>query len=492
MSGNSNRLAARGQARAARFSQTHRAPAAGRNLSVPPTRVQGAAAPLRRALGVLLLAAGATGAAPALAIDLVQAYRQAQAGDPVFAGQRASYLAGLEQLPQARAGLLPRINASGGTAYSDARTKYSSDYYASQSSNTHNLSYTLSLTQPLYDWASWQGFEQSKLAVTVTELDLERARQDLLLRVSQAYFDILVAQDTLTALEAEKSAIAEQLAFARRNFELGTATITDSYEAQARYDLIEAQSLQAANELQVRRNLLEQVIGQAPGALSVLPPGTPVPAPEPARIEAWSTRAETDNFAVVQALLGTEIAKYDVDIARAGHYPTVSLTGSFGQNQSPLTNDSVGGGNSRRTNSSVGVQVNIPVFTGGLTSSRVTQRAALEQRARHDYENARRTAIQSARTEFLGVNSGLAQIRALEAGEESSRKALEANQIGYEVGVRINLDVLNAQQQLYATQRDLARARYQALMAGLRLKAAAGLLTEADLEAINQLLRRPT
>ncbi len=428
------------------------------------------------------------------ALTLWQAFQAALASDPIFASARAAYAAGLEQLPQARSNLLPWVTAGGNATYSDTRTRFTNEL---PRRNTHNdaYNYQVSLSQPLFDWTSWQTYEAARLGVTLTELQLQLAYQDLLLRLSQAYFDILAAQDTLTALEAEQNSIAGQLESARRNFEIGTATITDTYEAQARYDLIQAQLLQAENTLRVRRDSLEKIIGQSAGNLAELPPGTPVPPSVPARVEPWIAQAETENLGVVQAQVATAVAGRQIEIARAGHLPEVSLVGSYGyadgryRPEAGLAASGISDGRQRSRSGTIGVQVAIPIYTGGYVSSRVTETVAREQQARYDYENARREAVRGTREAFLGVNTGQAQIRALEAAEESSRRALQANITGYEVGVRINLDVLNAQQQLFATQRDLARARYETLMAGLRLKAAAGQLTETDLEALNRLLR---
>lgn len=448
----------------------------------------------RRWLPAALLGLGLILPPGAHALTLWQAYQAALGSDPVFAGARAAYTAGLEQLPQARAFLLPWVSAGGSATYTDTRTRFTNEL---PRRNTYNdtYNYQVSLSQPLFDWTSWQSYEAAKLGVTLTELQLQVAYQDLLLRLSQAYFDILTAQDTLTALEAEQTAIGEQLEAARRNFEIGTATITDTYEAQARYDLIQALLLQAENTLRVRRDSLEKIIGQPAGTLAELPPGTPAPAPEPARIEAWVERAQAQNLGVVQAQVATAVAGRQIEIARAGHLPEVSLVGNYGyadgryRPEAALAASGINDGRSRARSGSIGVQIAIPIYSGGLVSSRVNETVAREQQARYNYEDARREAVRGTREAFLGVNTGLAQIRALEAAEESSRRSLQANRTGYEIGVRINLDVLNAQQQLFATQRDLARARYDTLMAGLRLKAAAGQLTDTDLELLNRLLR---
>lgn len=421
---------------------------------------------------------------PSLAAqDLLQTWQAALGNDPVYSAARANYRAGLEKLPQARAGLLPQVTAEAGGAYLEDRSRN-----WSSSVSRGRGTWDLALTQPLFNWASWQNFEQSKLTVTDVEVQLQQAYQDLLLRVSDAYFNVLAAQDTLTATEAEKASIAEQLASAKRNFELGTATITDTYEAQSRYDLVMAQELLFQNLLEVRRDQLATIIGAPPGALAVLPYSVQLPAPQPARLKDWSVQAESASLNVLRAQLQTRIAQRDIEIAKSGHYPTVNLRASSG---SASDTSMPGPYTGRAINNAVGVTLSIPLYSGGGVSSLVTEKVQLEQKARYDFETARRLAIQFAREHYTGVITGLARVQALEAGEKSSRASVDANRIGYEVGVRINLDVLNAQQQLYATQRDLAQARYNTVISGLRLRATSGILSEADLESINRLLREP-
>ncbi|OZI53241.1 TolC family outer membrane protein [Bordetella genomosp. 4] len=416
--------------------------------------------------------------------DLLQTWQAALANDPVYAAARAQYRASIEQLPQARAGLLPAINAEIGLTYQDTRATRN---LSRRVQDNTRAPWELVLTQPLYDWSSWQRYEQAKLGVADAELALQQAYQDLLLRVSDTYFGILTAQDALTATEGEKASVAAQLESAKRNFELGNATITDTYEAQARYDLVVAQELQQQHDLTVLRGQLTQIIGQPPEALAELPSTVPLPAPQPARQDDWSTQAESASLEVARAQLQTQIAQRDIQIARGGHYPTLSLQASSGS--ASTSNRSAAG--SRAADSAVGLVLSVPIYAGGGISSQVTEKVQLEQKARNDYQAARRQAAQSARQYYTGVMTGLARIRALEAGEKSSRASVEANKTGYEIGVRINLDVLNAQQQLYATQRDLAQARYATLLDGLRLKAAGGILSEVDLETINRLLRLP-
>lgn len=416
--------------------------------------------------------------------DLLQTWQAALANDPVYGAARAQYRASIEQLPQARADLLPAVNAEIGVSYQDTRAMRN---VSQRVRDDTTVPWQLVLTQPLYDWSSWQRVEQAKLGVADAELGLQQAYQDLLLRVSDAYFGILTAQDALSATEAEKASVAAQLEAAKRNFELGIATITDTYETQARYDLVVAQELLQEQNLSVLRGQLTQIVGQPPEALAELPYSIALPTPQPARQEDWVVQAEAASLDVARAQLQTQIAQRGIQMARGGHYPTLSLQASSG-NASNANRQAAG---SRAADSSVGLVLSVPLYAGGGISSRVTEQVQLEQKARSEYQAARRQSAQSARQYYTGVLAGLARVRALEAGEKSSRAAVQANQTGYELGVRINLDVLNAQQQLYSTQRDLAQARYTALLDGLRLKAAGGILAEADIETINRLLRLP-
>ncbi|MFS0754956.1 TolC family outer membrane protein [Noviherbaspirillum sp. 1P10PC] len=424
------------------------------------------------------------------AADLLQVYREALANDAVFASARAALTAGAERAPQGLAGLLPNIGVTGSYVRTDGTVDISSLNVRRDSGATVN-SYTVSLAQPLLRWANWETYQQGKLLTAVSEAQFAQAQQDLIVRVAQAYFDVLAAQDVLATVQAQKVAITEQLASAKRNFEVGTATITDSQEAQARYDLAEAQESAAMNDLEVKRSALQQIIGRPAGDLATLKPGLLLPRPDPERMEPWIDSAETRNYGVMAQQLSLEVARREISKNRAGHYPTLDLVASrTHSNQTGVLPTAVNQASGIVSNTSnIGVQWNIPLFSGFAVTSRVRESIALEERSRADLENARRVATQGARQAFLGINSGLAQVRALQAAEVSSQSALESNRLGYQVGVRINIDVLNAQQQLYATRRDLARARYDTLVNSLRLKSAAGVLREEDLTQVNALLQ---
>ena len=446
---------------------------------------------------IAMLLASAFVSFDANAIDLIQVYQQALANDAAYASARASLAAGRERVTQGRAGLLPTIAASGSyvkndndfSPFNQGQTVVVDGVptvITGSGSDLRTNQYGLSLTQPLFRWDRWQTYEQSKLAQAIAEAQFAQAQQDLITRVAQAYFDVLAAQDTLESTRAQKSAVTEQLASAKRNFEVGTQTITDTHEAQAAYDLVVAQEFAAVNELENRRTMLQVIIGQAPDALAPLQAGVTLTSPQPAVVDPWVSSAETQNYGVTASELALESAKRDISRNRAGHLPTLDLVANTGR--SNVSGRTLSSGDGR--NNSIGVQWSVPIFSGYAVTSRVRESIALEDKARNDLETTRRNAALQARQAFLGVNSGMAQVKALEAAEVSSQSALESNKLGYQVGVRINIDVLNAQRQLYSTRTDLARARYNTILNGLRLKAAAGSLREADLVPVNNLLQK--
>jgi outer membrane protein len=340
----------------------------------------------------------------------------------------------------------------------------------------------------LFNRANNVTIEQARKSLVSSQAELDAAEQDLILRVAQAYFDVLAAQDALATTRASKTFITEQLASAKRNFEVGTATITDTREAQARFDLATAQEIAAENDLRSKRIALDTLVGRQGVVPKPLRVPVVLPAVVPANPEEWVTEADQRHPTVRRARVGMDVAQLETAKARTGQLPTVdavaSLTGSDSRGTLPKLNRSEGS----TLNGSVGVQMNWPLYTGGATQNRIKETLALEDKARNDLEAARRGVGQGTRVAYFNVQSGLAQVRALEAAESSSKLALEATQLGYRVGVRVNLDVLNAQSQLFATQRDLAKARYDVLVGGLRLRQASGQLMPTDLDAVNRLL----
>lgn len=416
----------------------------------------------------------------AAAADLMQVYQDALANDARFSAARAQLEAGQERVVQGRAGLLPQLGLAANTTWNDAELKPRNAPPSDASYNSNG--YGVQLTQPLFRWQNWVQFKQGELQTALAEAQFGIERQDLVLRVAEAYFNVLNAQDALAAVSQLRAAAAEQRELANTSFEVGTVTITDVHEAQSRFDLASAQEIAAQNQLEVARQSLAQIIGKEPEPLAGLREGVELQRPQPENIADWVAAAEAGSFGVQAQQLVREIAAREVERARAGHLPTVDLVASHG------VNNRLQLASGRNEVTSLGLELNVPLYAGGRVSSVSREAAALRMKADADLEDARRSAALAARQSWLGVTSGMAQVKALEAARVSSTSALEANKLGYEVGVRINIDVLNAQTQLADTLQQLSRARYDTLLAQLRLKAAAGTLGEDDVRAINALL----
>lgn len=436
----------------------------------------------------LLIALLATlGAGTAAGADLVSIYREAVASDAQYASARASYLAAQERVAQGKAGLLPQVSANASLSYTelDARFLGGAAFSGGQRDFGTRV-FGVQLTQPLYRPAIWQTYEQGKLQALVSDIQLNAAAQDLMVRVSQAYFDVLQAQANLTFIRAQKSAIAEQLAQAKRNFIVGTATITDTNDAQARYDLSAAQEVAALNELEVKNRALAAIIGKNPGALAA--PAEPIvlSRPDPADMTAWVEQAQASSLQVEVQKTSVEIAGREIKKQQAGHLPTVDATASYSDTRA---NQSTFGFGSEVRQGVIGVQVNVPIYLGGAITSRVREAVANKTKAEQDLEGARRVAVLNTQQAYLGVTAGLAQVTALEQALQSSLVSLESTKLGRDVGVRTSVDVLNAQQQVANARRDLAKARYDTIVAQLKLKQAVGRLTFEDLEAVNRLLQ---
>jgi outer membrane protein len=285
--------------------------------------------------------------------------------------------------------------------------------------------------------------------------------------------------------------VSEQLASAKRNFEVGTSTVTDSREAQARYDLVIAQEIAAENDLRVKKLALDQLVGVTNAQPVPLAQPLQLPNVEPANVNHWVDLARDQQPNVRQAAIALDIARLETKKAETGHRPTVDLQAGYNITRNPTGTITTPGVNSRTNVASVGVAFNLPLFAGFSVQNRVKETLALETKAEADLETARRNVAQATRAAFFGVQSGQGQVQALEAAEASSQSALDANKLGYQVGVRINIDVLNAQSQLYQTKRDLAQARYNVLLGNLKLRQAAGTLTVDDVARINALLQTP-
>jgi len=433
----------------------------------------------------LTLAVGAALALPVRAQSLLDLYESARGYDAAYQSAKAQYDANLYKADQAKANLLPTV----GLAASANSTTFNTESSNPPSSRTFDTQSTsVSLSQPLYRPANLASYEQGKRQADLAEAQLLTAEQDLIVRVSQAYFDVLGAQDTLAFVQAQKTAVAEQLASAKRNFEVGTATITDTREAQARYDLVIAQEIAAENDLRVKKLALDQLVGKTsttPKPLAV----AELPALQPTDVNTWVQTSQDIHPGIRQSRIALDVAKLETEKAVAGHKPTLDLTASYNLN-SNVGGTSLSSTSSRTNSSAVGVSFNLPLFAGFATQNRVRETLSLEEKARADLEAAQRNVAQGTRAAYFGVLSGLGQVKALQAAEASSQSALDANKLGYQVGVRINIDVLNSQSQLYQTKRDLAKARYDVLVGGLKLRQANGSLKVDDLQGVNALLAK--
>ncbi len=418
-------------------------------------------------------------ASPALqAANLIDVYREAQQQDAAYASARYALEAGLEKLPQGRALLLPTVGLG-----ADTTANRVDNGSSSRSFNSND--YTLSLSQPIYRKQNFVQYEQSKSQVDQAEAQFASARQDLILRVAQAYFDVLLAQDNVALAGAQKAAIAEQLAQAKRNFEVGTATIVDTHEAQSRYDLSNAQEIAALNDLEIKKRTLQQIIVKIPESLAALSEKLPLVLPVPDDMNKWVESAEQLNPSLQLQRAALEIATLEVERNRAGHYPTLDLVASYRDANNASAAVGVLG---EMKSTAIGLQFNLPLYQGGAVSSRVREAIANRGKAQQDLEQANRQVALQTRQAYLGVTSGVAQVKALEQALVSSQSSLDSTKLGQEVGVRTNVDVLNAQQQLYTAKRDLSQARYNYILSQLKLRSAVGTLKEDDLEQVDQWL----
>jgi outer membrane protein len=438
-------------------------------------------APTMRWLQLALVAVSSLSSA-AQGQTLVELYEAARAYDATYLAARAQADAAEFRAAQAKALGLPSVTAN---LRGVARQI---DLPRSDFNSNNALQSELNGRYPLFNKANQASMEQAERSLIASKAELEAAEQDLIIRLTQAYFDVLSAKDDVALAKTNKTAILEQLASAKRNFEVGTATITDTREAQSRADLATAQEIAAENNLINRRIALAYLAGRRD--IEPLPLATPVVLPTivPRNVEEWVTVADAVHPQVTRARVALDVAKLEIDKAKAGELPTIDAVASLGANHASGSSNQIIPGTTRT--GSIGVELNWPLYTGGSVQNRIKETVSLEQRSREEFENARRTVAQNTRVAFWGVQSGEALVKALEAAESSSRLSLEATQLGYRVGVRVNIDVLNAQTQLFQTQRDLFKSRYDVLVNSLRLRQASGQLTPNDLLAVNSLLAK--
>src|ERR1700730_8936460 len=443
---------------------------------------------LKRTLEILIAAAMSASLSGAAAEDLVQIYRDALASDPVLASAKATWEATQELVPQARAGLLPAVNLAANANEQDFNDRLRTDPTTTIHERFPSYAYTVSASQPLYRPQNSIALNQATQQVGQGDFILASSQQDLIVRVIQAYLDVLLARFNIELTESQKAAVSENLAQAKRNFEVGTATITDTNDAQAKYDQIVAQELSAQNDLDNKLATLRAIIGRAPKELKGFTGKFQPQLPVPGTLDPWVEKAISENYQVRIAQANLDIASLEVDRQRAGHYPTVDLVASFNQGYAGAAAST--GANGAFASESrlglIGLQLNVPIYQGGAISSRVRQAVANQEKARQDLETARRNAQLLAQTSFSGVTNGVAQVKAFEQALASAQVSYDSNKLGLEVGVRTNLDVLNQQQQVFQTRFNLAQSYYNFVINNLRLKQAVGTLTDADVEEINR------
>jgi len=420
--------------------------------------------------------------------SLLELYDSARGFDANYQSVQAQFEATRLKSAQAQAKLGPTGSLSVNLS------KNNINYNPNQGSSNFDRFYgtnaaTVSASQPLYRPGDKAEVAQSSLQMQAVQEQLVAAEQDLMVRVSQAYFDVLAAQDNVTFVQAQKTAVAEQLASAKRNFEVGTATITDTREAQAGFDLVTAQEIAAQNDLQVKKLALDQVVGRTttqPKSMLVKAELSPL---SPAQVEEWVSLSAEKNPSLRQAVIGLQVTELETQKAKAGLKPTVDFQLSHSLQNSVNASSSGALAYGSTTNLTTGaVVLSWPFYTGNALDNRVRETLSLTQKAQADLDAATRNVAQNTRSAFFGVMSGVSQVQALQAAVESSQVALEANKLGYSVGVRINMNVLDAQSKLFDTKAKLAKARYDVLMGSLRLRQVSGTLQLQDLQGINNLL----
>ena len=452
--------------------------------------------PLRRQLCLALFGFGLV--CNVQAESLLEMYQAAQGYDASYQAAQAQLDAISAKAEQVQALYAPVVSLQSSLAQGWQQSKSSTDTY-DYNTQKNELDGTLSLafSQTLYSRINELSMTSAQRNAAVVELALATARQDLMVRVSSAYFDVLAARDSLAFVRAQKAAVGEQLSAAKRNFEVGTSTITDTREAQAKFDLVIAQEISAQNDLTVRQSLLDQLVGRK----DLKPQSLRLPLQLPAVLgtdNEWAALTEQYLPQIQSKRTELELARLETEKARSDTSPTVSLTGSLGKTfpwgGSNTAVDQTGVNTFTRSrdaqSGSVGLVLNIPLFTGSTRGAKLRETLALEDKTRNDLQALTRNAQQTTRTVFYGLHSLAGQVKAYEAAEASSQSALDANRLGYEVGVRINIDVLNAQSQLYDTKAKLAKARYDVLVSNLKLRQAAGTLAESNLEEIDGLMAK--
>jgi outer membrane protein len=455
------------------------------------------------ALGIALALLGAS----AWSANLLEVYQAAAKSDPKILEAAARRMAALEVKPQAMGVLFPQINASG--QYSTSDTNSNANFPQAiantdppevvivnneQETNSDFWNYRFALTQTVFDWGQWQTLQRAGSEVALAEANYRAAEQDLLVRVAGRYFDVLAAEDTLDAAEATLQAVTRQLEQAEKRFEVGLIAITDVQEARAAHDNATAGVILAKRSLATAHEFLRELTGDDYKELVKPADDMPLDQPEPGDQDSWVSRAEAQNLNVIAARLDVDITKANVKIAEGGHMPRLEFYAQYDKYDSTATqtnNGLKGSADSNQDHDEFGLQMTLPIFSGGVTQSRVREQVYLHRASREKLEGALRGADRETRDAYFGVVAEKARVTALKQAVASNQTALEATEAGFEVGTRTTVDVLDARRRLFEAQRDYARSRYDYLINVVTLKSAAGVLAPGDLATINNFLTTP-
>lgn len=424
---------------------------------------------------------------PASALGFMEAYRAALQNDPTYQAAIAENEAGQQNRAMGRAGLLPQISANASRARVRGEREYNTQTLSEVRNVIEPLSYfstsrTVQVRQSVLNMAAIANFRQGRARAEYSTEVFRGKQNDLALRLSSAYFQALLSQHAIDLAQAKVQSIEQQLKTAEVQFKAGDGTVTDVDEARARRDLAQAQLIEARNQLTVAMRSLQELVGDKPVSLAQLKADFAKQLkPELETLDTWLDRALESSADIAAQRRALEVAEREVDKNRAGHLPTVDVYASSGRSQS----DSFSSINQEYRTRQLGVQVNIPIFSGGYTNAATTQAIANRERARNELEaTVNKTHIEVTK-QYSGTVSGLAKVQALELAVKSSEQALESTKMGFKAGMRSNVDILNAEEQLYTSRRDLAEAKYVYLLSRLRLKAAAGQLSEADMGEVD-------
>ncbi len=443
-----------------------------------------------------ILVAASLAAAGAQAADLQAVYDRALTNDPQIREADANRLAARESKPQALAALLPQVN--GNAQYNDFDRKLDSTDITppappvpfNRNTDGDSTAWQVELRQSVFSWENWATLRRASDEVAQAEADYQAAQQDLILRTSEAYFNVLAAQDTLEAAQAAHDAIGRQLEQSEKRFEVGLIAVTDVQEAKAAFDSATAALIQAKRLLATAGEQLRELTGDTYDELSRPGPDMPLAGPNPANADDWVTLAMNQNARLISSRLGADIARQNVSVARGGYFPSLDfvVSRSHFDSQSDITGTSVGSDDTTQKDTTYSLQLTVPLFTSGSTSSRFRQAQYRHSAARERLEFTARQTERETRDAYLGVNSEVARVQSLRQSVESAQTALQATEAGYEVGTRTSVDVLDARRRLFDAQTIYARSRYDYLLNVLRLQLAAGTLDGRGLADINRML----